>query len=416
MAWYTKGGLLVVSSGGQIADSGGGGGNIVNFSPFTTTGTVGNGNTLTITRSSGTFAAKSFGSGAPQLFDTVDKQYVNGVNQDAYNGFADGTDIAHLIYARQTSDFSGQTGVQMRYYTSRSLRTSFDTALYASLNMGANGKSSVSRPPWPGAYGTQNNQTLYASFWGRCSAPLQGAGGGDSSCKIFRVTSGGDDSVRSGVDTQDSGVAGYTSSLNPFPGTQPNFETFRSGNANLWYRHETWWDNTSGGGLSTAGNLRNDWSGVMGGGNRFMKFAYSGIGTTTHDFEACHPADVMYASNAPTNVWWDSVTGGNTFANIILNHMGYDDGHGLSAGTNYDIAQVYYDPNFERLELADSATWPTLDFPTTGVNREVQGKWTRDSSTQCTFTISQGQFASLSGLYVYYVNGRNTAEKVCQFV
>lgn len=396
-------------------------GNVISTAPFTVTvvggGNASNGSRLIVMRSSGTFAAKSFGSGAPQLFDTVDKQYVNGINLNVYNGFTDGTSIAHLIYGRQSSDIpagGGLFGTDVKYYTSRPLRTSFDTALYAGLNMGANGKTSVSRPFWPAAYGTQNNQTLYASFWARCSAPFQGAGGGDSSCKIFRVTSGGDDSVRSGVDTQDSGVAGYTSSLNPFPAQQSNFETFRSGNANAWYRHETWWDNTSGGGLSIAGNLRNDWSGVMGGGNPFKLLFYSGIGSAPHDFEACHSADVMYASNAPTNVWWDSVTGGNTFANIILNHMGYDDGHGLSAGTNYDIAQVYYDPNFERPELYDQVAWDVS--PTSTMNREVQGLWTRNSSTQIAVTLSQGQFTTLPGKRLGYVNGRNMAEEICRFI
>lgn len=150
----------------------------------------------------------------------------------------------------------------------------------------------------------------------------------------------------------------------------------------------------------------------MGAGNPFKKLFYSGIGSAPHDFEACHAADVLYASNSPTNVWWDSVTGGFTFANIIANHMGFDDGHGLSSGTDYDIAQVYYDPNFERFELSD-AVWDV--GPSSTVNREVQGLWTRDSSTQCTVTVSQGQFASLSGKYLYYVNGRNTAQQVCTF-
>jgi hypothetical protein len=376
-------------------------------------GNAGNGSKLIITRSSGAFAAKSFGAGAPQLFDTVGHQYSNGIDLNVYSGFADGTSIANLIYARQSKDIG--FGTDVKYYTSRSLRTSFDSALYAGLNMSGSGKTSVSRPLWPAAYGTQNNQTLYASFWARCSAPFQGAGGGDTSNKIFRVTSGGDDSVRSGLNTADSGGCGYTSALNPYPGNQPNFETLRTGNANAWYRHETWWDNTSGGGLSTAGNLRNDWSGVMGGGNPFKKFFYSGIGAAPHLFEACHPVDVLYMPDVtPSNVWWDSITGGNTFANIILNHMGYDDGHGLSAGTSYDIAQVYYDPNFERPELYDQATWDTS--PASTMNREVQGLWTRDSATQITVTLSQGQFVSLPGKRLGYANTRSTAEEMCRFI
>jgi hypothetical protein len=386
--------------------------NIVNTAPFTVTATGGgnvvNSSKLTITRSSGTFAAKSFGSGAPQLFDTIAHQYVNGVDQNAYAGFTNGSTVHNQIYGLVSQDWGAGTDVQT-YSTSRSMRTSFDTAMYSTLNMQL-GKATVARAPWPGAYGTQNNQTLYASIWGRCSAPLQGAGGGDGSCKIFRITAGSDNTTRSGNNTVDSDESGWYANKNPNT-AQIGFATFRNGNANAWYRHEIWLDNTSGGGLSTAGNLINYWSGILGSGQPFITVENSGIGNAPHDFEVCHPADVLYASNSPTNMFWD--TSSVAFSNIILNYMGFDDGHGLSNGTNYDIAQVYVDPNFERFELSDSSTWD--GSPTSTMNREVQGLWTNDSTTQCTVTVSQGQFSTLTGKYLWYVNGRNTATQVCHF-
>jgi hypothetical protein len=408
MSLYVLGGSIVMSGGAMGTDGFSGGGFVSSF-PFTVTGTVGNGNPLTVSRSSGTFAAKQFGSGSPQLFDTMVHQYVNGVDQNAYSGFTDGQQVTHQLYSTVSSDWSG-TSV-LTYSTSRTMRTSFDSAMYSSQPMPSSGKTAVGQPPWPGAYGTQNNQTLYVSFWGRCSAPLQGTGGGDSSCKIFRISQQGDLSVRSGYLTADSGGCGYWSTLTPYPGDQGNFETLRSGNANNWYRHETWWDNTTGGFVSSAGQLRNDWSGVMGSGNPFIPFELSSIGNPPHDFEACHPADVMYASNAPANVFWDTATGSPpTMGNIVCNLMGYDDGHALSSGTIYDIAQVYYDPDFQRFEVSDASTWDVS--PTSVMNREIQGQWSRNSSTQCTVYQSQGQFASLSGKYLWYVNGRNSAEQV----
>src|SRR6185312_2470540 len=71
---------------------------------FSVTGSsFAHGSKLTVNMTSGTFPARNFGT-APWLYDTVDAQYVNGVNKNAYAGFTDGTDTGHLVWGQQSSD------------------------------------------------------------------------------------------------------------------------------------------------------------------------------------------------------------------------------------------------------------------------------------------------------------------------
>jgi hypothetical protein len=416
MAWYTKGGSLVVSGGQIVTDAQAG--------QFVFTGVFSgsvtspaNGGVITVNRSSGTFAAKTFGSGAPWLYDNVSAQYLNGVNQNAYNGFTDGQALNATIWGVSAG---GPSNTAMGYYTSRALRTSFDSALYGSVNMNTNGKGNVGAPVWPGAYGTQTNQTMFLSFWGKSANPFQGTGGGDGSTKILRVSQVGDVQYRGGANIAASGTQNYYNSAASGGGDiQPSFATIRNGNAGNWMRHDCWWDTTSGGSLSSAGQLINMWNGVMGSGIPFTYFSYSG---NSGNFEACHVTDILYTSNQQTNTTWTPATALEcpnpstpcTFTNIVPNLLGYDDGHGLSAGNNYDMCGIYLDADFQRPEIADSATWDVS--PTSTMNREIQGVWQRNSSTQIQSTILQGQFAALAGKYLYWVNGRGTAEQIGHWV
>lgn len=409
--------------------------NVSSFSPsapFNVSGNgFSNGSVLTVTRNTGTFAPKAYGTGSPYLFDTIAHQYLNGVDQNAYAGFSEGQSIAHLIYAQQSSD---QSTTAMGYFANRTKRTQYDTAQMATVAMTFNGKGSIGNAIWPAAYGTRNNKTLYCSFWGRSKNNFQVAGGGALANKIFRISDATNDLGQGQSNTMTSGQAAYYSPVgghntanNPL-GTSENFRGINNGvgsGGGLWYRHEVWLDLTAGslgGGnpLSQSGQLINHWSGVMGNGQPFWTL-FASLVSTQHTFEACHSVDaVMGSVIAPSNVYWD--TSLQPFSDITLAHIGYDDGGGTqgdgsaggSSGNEYDIAQVYMDPDFERFEISDSAVWNNSLGST--MNREIQGKWSRDSSTQCTVTISAGQWSSLVGKYLWYVNARNGAELIGQGV
>jgi hypothetical protein len=368
------------------------------FAPFTVSGLAANGQQLIVTRTSGTFAAKSFGSGSPQLFDTIDYQYSNGVDLGLYSGFADGTDIGTTLYARQSKSFAAGTDI-MRYYTSRSKRTSFDTAVYATLGMTL-GKGCLGTALWPAAYGTRNNQTLYISYIGKSRLPYtnDGSGGaGEASNKTFRIinssysqTAGSDAIGRLGNGFNGQIDRASLSSSFVTNITGPGF-------ADQWVRYECHADVTNG--------IVEIWAN-----QQFVIQRYSGYGG---EWECCHSSDVLYANQALTDTFFNPSKYGVTFDLIDFGLFGFDDGHNLSDGDDYDLAQIYQDPNIERFEISDAATWDV--GPTSTMNRELCGRWSRDSSTQCTVYISQGQFASLSGKYLWYVNGRNTAEKVALF-
>jgi len=341
------------------------------------------------------------------LYDTVDHQWVNGVDQNAYSGFSDGTSIAHLIYGGQASDNGSGLDV-VKYWTSRAKRTAYQSSVYAVVNMQL-GKSWIGSPYWPGAWGTRNNLTLFASFWAKSTNAFQGTGGGDISTKLMRTqsTPGGN---QAGTNFAASGSIGWCSNLNP--GGSGDFRQLRNGNGGVWMRHDFWLDQTTGDINSTAGQLINIWSGVMGSGTPFHVSSYSGFGG---DFNISHPADALYSpANLPTNSWWDPADNGMAFSNIDVNVLGYDDGHGLSAGNNYDIAELYIDPDIWRFEVSDSLTWDA--GPTSTMDRENCGHWSRDSDTQCTVQLNFGQFpSSQTGLALWLVNpsDRQNAVRVC---
>lgn len=360
--------------------------------PFSVSGTVGNGNPLTITRSSGTFAPKSFGSGAPQLYDTCDKQWLNGVNQNAYSGFADGQTVAHLLYQTQASDNPG--GMHVGYYTSRTKRTPVDSAQYASPAMVSSGKGWLGFPSWPAEYGAKTNQSQYFTYWARSKLGFNGgAGSGDSSTKQFRIAQQGDQLIGGQHNYIAAGSQGFDLGVAQDSSSFAGIGTL----VNQWHRHELYLN-------LTTKEVRWWLNGA------FMAFTYSGYGGS---YEVCQPANTLYVANAP-NTAWDPAKYAIAFNDCAVALFGWDDGHGLSAGNDYDIAQVYVDPDYQRFEITDSATWDS--GLTATANRELQGRWSRNSPTQCTVYQYQGQFSgSISGKVLWYVSSLTTAEKVGVF-
>jgi hypothetical protein len=261
------------------------------------------------------------------------------------------------------------------------------------VSMSGNGKGCVGLPKWPVAYGTQNNTTLYISVWFKSANPYTSdgsGGGGDGTNKFLRLTDTSYNSTIQGDNFFARTSAGY-----------PTVDTFTrdgffgiTGFGGTWTRMELWADLTNG--------IINPWWQQA-----FLQWTFSGFGGV---FEFCHPTDVLYAPNAPVNSYWDPSAQGMTFDAVCAGQFPYDDGHSFSSGNSVDVAQVYVDPDIQRFEISDASAWNI--GPTATANREIQGRWSRDSSTQCTVYQSQGQFGSLSGKYLWHITGRTTAEQV----
>lgn len=362
---------------------------------FSASGTAGHDQPLTITYLSGTFASRSFGSGAPWLYDRVSQQFVNGTNEDAYNGLSNGA----LINVGDVWQDNALTGVDSAYYsTSRTRRHARSSALYTNAGHTPE-KMGVGRAVWPSAWGSQTNTRLYVSWWYKSTLGLtyDAPGGDGPSTKPFRINDaggngGGTNFLGSGGDsafcmeTMDSGGA--------------NRSGFFHGNAgyagaDTWQRIEMFFDRTN----QTA-DLWLD--GI------YCKITNSGAGG---DFEFRSNALKLYTANTSNNNRWNPT--GMTGSGLNVGLVGHDDGHGSSAGNANDIEEIYVDTEFERFEISDSSTWDTgLNATAT---REICGRWVRNSGTSCTVYPNQGGFSSLSGKYLWYVTGPTTAVLVGQF-
>jgi len=100
--------------------------------------------------------------------------------------------------------------------------------------------------------------------------------------------------------------------------------------------------------------------------------------------------------------------------------LGYDGQSGdVHGGQEHDIANVYVDTEWQRFEISDSPTWDIgpnqYGSNTTGIAREVQGRWRRVSDTMVELHLNHGQFASLAGKYLWYVDSFTTATLIGRF-
>lgn len=363
--------------------------------PFTGAGGVkttpwAHGVPFTINAPPGTFPSPPTGTQFEWLYDTVDKQLLNGVNQNAYAGFTNGQTIPHGPWQNLSQDAAD--GDTQTYQTAApALRTIYNTAGYGTLNMNSNGKGYVGNPTWPVAFGTQANKSLYCSVWMMSVNAYGSAGGGGPITKVIRM------------DTQpNTGLGGNNySATGPCPlgsaagiGWQSNrttsdgsFQNTRTGNAGVWRRFQYWIEAQNGGSQwSSGGNVINAWLGNQGSGNnKFYLCTNSAYGTGS--FEICHAADKMYATLAPTNSFFDA---SSLFTNLTLSVIGFDDGGGNSTGNTLYIGEVALQLGLSRVETHDS---PWDQSPTSSMNSEycfVQ--WL--SSSQISVTPNWGQFGT----------------------
>lgn len=361
---------------------------------FSYSGTAGHNLPLVISRSTGTFAARSFGTGAPWLYDTISAQYRNGSNLNAYAALSDGALIPTTVW----QDNSLTSTPSAYYSTSRTKRSAQYAAVYTNAGHTPE-KMGVGRAIWPSTWGSQTNTRMYVSWWARCALGWEwDAPGGDTpSSKPFRVN----DSAGAGGGTNFVGAGGgQTMCLEAFAtpgGTRNGFITgggFFPGDSS-WCRVELMFD-------------RSAQTGDMWINGAYCKFEHSAAGGW---FEFRPSALKLYTPNTSNDNRWVPVSFTSPGINVGL--VGYDDGHGSSAGQITDIQEIYVDSDLQRFEISDSPVWNTGLSAT--ATREVCGRWTRNSDTQCTVYPNQGGWTSLSGKYLWYVTSVTTAELVGQF-
>jgi hypothetical protein len=255
-------------------------------------------------------------------------------------------------------------------------------------------KLELGEPLWPAAFGgTFSNKKLYLSYWIRSNLTISNS---FSQGKFTRYNS-----APHNIDNSDPGVFTFPLDGKQSAG-QTQFDAVPVQSGGTWQRHEVYLE-------SNASTPRFDsWFRY-----RCIVGSMSSLGG---NFEFRTPSDALYTSNSSNPGW---LTNWNA---IIPGVIGFDGQDSTFTNQQLDIANVYVDTNFERFEISTAANltaWTAGLAPfnsTDGTPREVQGRWRRDSSTQSTVYINQGQFTNLSGKYLWYVNGFKTAELVGQFL
>jgi chitodextrinase len=358
------------------------------------------GQPMTITRSSGSWAARTYGANS-QLYDTGAIAWLNGAARTPLAGLNAG-DLVPINPSDGVWATYGQSAHRVRLASSSvrsapNARTS--TWLYNATG-DPDQKCEVMEPVWPSAWGAHDTQTVYVSYWvwSKFAWPHHG---GDFQGKMGRVGDG------------NNGGANflYNGGCNTLNGNQEACGPLQQSGA--WFRREYWIDLTN-----------NVWDVYAG--YRYQRQIET-FGTTPGPREwrstaaynaSSSPGGYLYtngANNAPFTM---------SSAMALVATLGFD-GQGSStgvshAGGEHDIANCYIDPYWPRFEVSDSPTWDlapsAFGSSALGTPREVQGRWSRDSSAQCTVYINQGQFSSLSGKYLWYTDEFKTATLIGQFV
>lgn len=398
-------GLLILRG-----SSGGGGGSSEGFTPqagFTVVASsFAHGEAMTVTRSSGSWATRTYGNNA-WLYDIGDKAWQNGTEKTPMSIYSDGDTVAQSPSNAVWTAYgtAGTHPIKLaRSSGSRTAPNSRTSAWWYSTTGASNMKTELMQPIWPSAWngGTQNNQRIYASWWFRMKNAY--AGGDQYRGKYMRYNA-----------TDGSGVGSHQmnpDSLQQAPQTM--FDTGPPSLGSTWYRVEFYGDLASD---AADGYIRYRYvrqiqsTGTSKGPHEFRSETPYNSSTATGGYLYTSNTALGGSGNVPFTAGW---------SNITLGAVGYDgQAENNHAGQEHDVANLYVDANWERFEISDNATWSlapnSFGSTSTGTPREIQGRWSRDSSTQCTVYINQGQFASLSGKYLWYVDDLKTATLIGQF-
>lgn len=380
---------------GPVAASGGGGSSgFTEESGFTVTAaSFEHGEAMTITRSSGSWATRTH-STTPWLYDQGDKAWQAGVERTPMAAITDASLVPVTGNTGQPWGAYGSASHRIRLAHSSGSRTppNARTSRWWYSTTGASDmKTELIYPLWPHG-GAQNNQRLYLSWWLRMKNAYAGGGAFQGKYMRFQDTNGA--GVGSHQFNPDS-INANTTMWDATPGS--------AGQSNVWMRLEFFADLTN--------NVLDCYSRY-----RYYRGSNSSLGgnfefrSGTAYNAVSNRGGYLYTNN-PSNVPFS-----NSWINLWFGHIGYDGQSGaVHAGQEHDVANAYVDTEWERFEISDSATWSLAPGTTTGTPREIQGRWSRDSNTQCTVYINQGQFASLSGKYLWYVDDFKTATLIGQF-
>ena len=327
-------------------------------------GSVAHGGAITITGTG--FGTKS--QAAPLVWDIASEQFVNGTNQNAYSGIANGGLLNTAIW--DVSDVAGC--IPVIYSTSRAHRHPRISAHY--FREGAKFCLRAKVPP-----GSQNK--FYLSFYRKLKNPAMQTGGGDGSTKLLRGSSYPTGSAAgTTIVTSDSYEADHANNTDPKGWVYIGGET-------TWVRFEIYQDDDrkwfdvykngayhQGSNSSVPGNLEQ---------------------RPAADWRFTLPGKSGYEFDVPPNEW-------NRAEGLFPILFGYDDGHSASSGQEVDVSEIYYDNTCQRIEVSDQPTWN--DSPSSVASREVQGRLTGWSNTSISLALNQGAFSTLEGKYLYVVD------------
>jgi hypothetical protein len=352
---------------------------------------------ITITRSSGTWAAREY-SEFPNLYDQGDKAWQDGDEVTPMAGLNDGDLVPTSGNTGEPWTSYGQAAHRIRLARSTGARAKPNNntlAWWYSTTGASDMKTELFEPLWPSGWGTKNNQRQYLSFWLRMKHAY--VSGTAFQGKYGRFPSGGSNYFYPG---------GCNLSLGNMEacGPMPQDET--------WIRLEYYADMDL--------NVLDIYNAY-----RYSRQIESS-GTTpgprewrsTSVYNAVSARGGYLYTNGANNTPFSL-----DFSDFLVATLGYDGQSGaVHGGQEHDIANPYADPEWERFEISNSGTWSlapnNFGSSTVGTPREVQGRWHRVSDTVCEVWLNHGQFDDLvaEGCRLWYVNDFITAELIGQFV
>jgi hypothetical protein len=351
---------------------------------------VGHNTPIVVTRSSGVFAPRGY-SEHPWLYDVGDQQYVDGMSTDAMAGLGEGSEVPPIVAG---GAWGGYGSDAHRIRLSRGARVppnGHTSAWWFSTTGAPNMKTVLGDPIWPSGWnaGTQNNRRLYVSWWFRMKFAYQG--GDPFRGKYLRYNA-----------TDGTGIGAHQFSPDTLQhATGTMYDIGPTAESESWFRNELYIDLDADAvdGYSHYRYVR----------QREMS------GTTKGPHEFRRDDNFLYTLNPTGNVPFTEA-----WTNVTIGSLGFDgQGDNAHVGQEHDVANVYVDTEWQRFEISDSEQWDIGPNPygtdAAGVARELQGRWRRVSDTTAEIHLNQGQFASLSGKYLWYVDGLTTATRVGRF-
>jgi hypothetical protein len=382
------------TAGGSTAGGSSAGGSTAGFRPepgFTVTAAAGfsHGACIVVTRAAGAWAPRTYGE-HPWLYDVGDAQYLGGTQLDAMAGVANATEVPVTV-----SNGVWVYGAAMhRVRLARASRPAPNARTHAwwySTTGADNMKTVLGAPRWPSTWngGVQNNRRLYVSWWFRMK---------------FAYTSGepfrGKHLRYNATDGSAIGSCQFNPDTLQHPGGTM-YDTAPASLASTWYRNELYVDLDA-----DAVDAYSQYRYVR-------QFNQSGTTKGPHEFR--RDDNFLYTLSSTGNVPFIE-----PWTNVTVGSLGYDGQSGaVHGGQEHDVANVYVDTEWQRFEVSDSPAWDLSPNPFSmsvpGAPREVQGRWRRVSDTVAEVFVNQGQFASLSGKYLWYVDGLKTAVRIGQF-